>query len=105
MLTTINLSVETFAFGEEMIVAEVLDLGSCAFQIPAGITDAGYSCARSRSPPASPMPAAADTQLGVRWRNSFSASAAAKIGQAEIATMMAKSSASMTNSQVFSLAK
>ena len=32
-----------FRVGEEMIVAEVVDLGSCAFQIPAGITDAGYS--------------------------------------------------------------
>jgi hypothetical protein len=31
-----------------MIVAEVVDLGSCAFQIPAGITDAGYSM-RARS--------------------------------------------------------
>jgi hypothetical protein len=41
----------------------------------------------------------------VRWRNSFNASAAAKIGKAEIATMMAKSSASTTNSQLFSLAK
>jgi hypothetical protein len=45
------------------------------------------------------------TQLAVRCRNWFSASAAAKIGQAEIATMMAKSSASITNSQLFSLAK
>jgi hypothetical protein len=26
-----------------MIVAGVVDLGSCAFQIPAGIIDAGYS--------------------------------------------------------------
>ena len=32
-----------FRVGEEMIVAEVVDLGSCAFQIPAGIADAGYS--------------------------------------------------------------
>ena len=32
-----------FRVGEEMIVAGVVDLGSCAFQIPAGITDAGYS--------------------------------------------------------------
>ena len=45
------------------------------------------------------------TQLAVCCRNWFSASAAAKIGQAEIATMMAKSSASITNSQLFSLAK
>jgi 5'-nucleotidase len=41
----------------------------------------------------------------VRWRNSFNASTAANIGQAEIATMMEKSSPSMTNSQLFSLAK
>jgi len=32
-----------FRVGEEMIVAEVVDLGSCAFQIPAGISDAGCS--------------------------------------------------------------
>ena len=44
-------------------------------------------------------------QVGVRWRNSFSAPAAAKIGQAEIAVMMAKSSTSTANSQFFSLAK
>ena len=41
----------------------------------------------------------------VRWRNSFSASAAANIGQADMATMMEKSSPSMPNSQLFSLAK
>ena len=45
------------------------------------------------------------TQLAMRCRNWFSASAAAKTGQIEIATMMAKSSASITNSQLFSLAK
>jgi len=56
----------------------------------AGISDSGYRV---------------HAQLGVRWRNSFSAPAAAIIGQAEIATMMAKSSASITNSQVLSLAK
>ena len=37
-------------------------------------------------------------QLGARWTNSLSALATVKIGQAEIATMMAKSSASMVNS-------
>ena len=31
-----------------MIVAEVVDLGSCAFQIPARITDAGYSTHSTR---------------------------------------------------------
>ena len=41
----------------------------------------------------------------MRWRSSFRASAAAKIGQAEIATMIAKSNASITNSQLFSVAK
>ena len=37
-----------FRVGEEMIVAEVVDLGSCAFQIPTGITDAGYSTHSTR---------------------------------------------------------
>jgi hypothetical protein len=46
-----------------------------------------------------------NAQLALRCKNWFSASAAAKTGHAEIATMMAKSSASITNSQFFSLAK
>jgi hypothetical protein len=45
------------------------------------------------------------SQVAVVRRNSLIAPAAATIGQAEIAKMMAKSSASMTNSQLFSLAK
>jgi hypothetical protein len=44
-------------------------------------------------------------QLGVRWSNWFRASIAATIGQAEIAIIVAKSRASMTNSKLFSLAK
>jgi hypothetical protein len=45
------------------------------------------------------------TQAGVRWTNSLSALATAMIGHAEIATMMAKSSASMVNSTVLSPAR
>jgi hypothetical protein len=42
------------------------------------------------------------TQAGVRWTNSLSALATAKTGHAEIAAIMAKSSASIANSRVFS---
>jgi len=45
------------------------------------------------------------TQVSARWKNSCNAPAAARIGQAEIATMIAKNSASATNSKVFSRAK
>jgi hypothetical protein len=48
------------------------------------------------------MPATGRAQLHICGRNSLSAFAAAKTGHAEIATMMAKSSASMVNSRVFS---
>jgi hypothetical protein len=43
--------------------------------------------------------------VSARWKNSCNALAAAKIGQAEIATMIAKNSASSANSKLFSLAK
>jgi hypothetical protein len=43
--------------------------------------------------------------MAVRWRNSFSALAAAMIGQAEIATRIAKRNASMANSRIASVAK
>jgi hypothetical protein len=45
------------------------------------------------------------TQVSARWKNSYNAPAAARIGQAEIATMITKNSASMTNSKLFSLVK
>ena len=51
------------------------------------------------------MPAAARAQVYTCGRNSLSAFAAAKTGHAEIATMMAKSSASMVNSTVLSPAR
>src|SRR4029077_5775435 len=57
------------------------------------------------SPPASPMPATARAQVHTCGRNSLSAFAAAKTGHAEIATMMAKSSASMGNTTVLSPAR
>jgi hypothetical protein len=44
-------------------------------------------------------------QVSARWKNSCNAPAAAMIGQAEIATMITKNSASTTNSKLFSLAK
>ena len=44
-------------------------------------------------------------QAGVRWRSSLSAFIASEIGHAETATIMAKSSASIANSRVLSLAK
>jgi hypothetical protein len=44
-------------------------------------------------------------QTGARWKNSCSAPAAARIGQAEIATIITKNSASRANSKLFSLAK
>ena len=73
-----------------MIVAGVADPGpSLDFKTPAGITDTGYSTRSTRR---------ALEKLVQR-------STAAKIGQAEIAAMMAKSSASTANSQLFSLAK
>jgi hypothetical protein len=45
------------------------------------------------------------TQVSARWKNSCNAPAAARIGQAEIATMITKNSASTTNSKLFSLVK
>jgi hypothetical protein len=44
-------------------------------------------------------------QVSARWKNSCNAPAAASIGQAEIATMITKKSASTTNSKPFSFAK
>jgi hypothetical protein len=52
------------------------------------------------------MPGASvHAQLGAHCNNSLSAPAAARIGQAEIAIIIAKSSASITNSKLFSFAK
>jgi len=96
MLTAISLAVEIFAVANNSRGQESLAV--------AGADDPGHVLG-ARSRPASPKPAIAHAQLAVRWRNWFSASAAAKIGQAEIAAMMAKSNASMANSQLFSLAK
>jgi hypothetical protein len=45
------------------------------------------------------------TQVSARWKNSCNAPAAARIGQAEIATMITKNGASTTNSNLFSLVK
>jgi hypothetical protein len=96
MLTAISLAVEIFALANNSRGRESLAV--------AGVDDPGHLLG-PRYPPASPIPVTARAQLAVRWRNWFSASAARKIGQAEIAAMMAKSSASTANSQLFSLAK
>ncbi len=94
MLRAICLPVEIFALAK-IVVAGVDDPGPLlGLRYTAGITPKAFGAT-----------ACTRLQLGARWRNSFSASATAKIGQAEIAIIMAKSSASITNSQVFSLAK
>ena len=92
MLTAVHPAVEDFALAKRLVVAPTHrgDPGGCGFQIAAGITGPGSSTR---------------AQLGARWRNSFNASTTAKIGHAEIAIIMAKSSASITNSKLFSFAK
>jgi hypothetical protein len=47
----------------------------------------------------------ATSQVSARWKNSSNAPAIARIGQAEIATIITKNNASATNSKLFSLAK
>jgi hypothetical protein len=92
MLTAVHPAVEDFALAKKVSRSPDAsgDPGRCGFQIAAGITGTGSSTR---------------AQLGVRWRNSFNASTAAKIGQAEIAIIIAKSSASITNSKLLSFAK
>ncbi|PYJ67531.1 MAG: hypothetical protein DME76_14975 [Verrucomicrobia bacterium] len=90
MLNVTGLLVEIFAPTRKQIVARVADSGSTRVSNTAGINDAGYTVY---------------VQPRARCNNSFSAPAAAKMGQAEMATIMAKRSASMANSKLLSLAK
>jgi hypothetical protein len=69
-----------------------------------GIDDPGV-CTFFSFRPASPMPTTGCAQPGACSRNLLSAFATAKTGHAEIATIMAKSSASTANSRLLSLAK